>query len=125
MTQSNDLQANSLSWKASRELESFREELEKQFREEKTKLDAKKEQLRVRLDEMAENTLQKVASEWEAYEKLCESESRAFRGNLEKVLGEAVDDAFIEKVSDEVAQRLLKRILRSEDSPKDGEGIKS
>jgi phytoene dehydrogenase-like protein len=114
MTQSSDLREGPLSWKADRELEALREELEKEFRDEKLKLDGKKEQLHRKLDEMAENTLRQVEEEWRTYEEQVRSESVQFRESLERALREAVDSAFVERAAEEAALKLVNHILQPE-----------
>ncbi len=112
MTQSNNLREGPLSWKAEQELEALREELEKEFREEKIKLDGKKEELRRKLDEMAENTLRQVEAEWRAYEDQIGRESAQFRESLERALREAMDSAFVERAAEEAARRIVNHILQ-------------
>ncbi|MGC9371969.1 MAG: hypothetical protein ACP5DY_01470 [Thermovirgaceae bacterium] len=114
MTQSNDLREGPLSWKADQELEALREELEKEFRDEKIKLDGKKEELRRKLDEMAENTLRQVEEEWRTYEDQVRRESAQFRESLERALRDAVDSAFVERSAEEAARKLVKHILQPE-----------
>ncbi|MGC9489857.1 MAG: hypothetical protein ACP5CD_01340 [Thermovirgaceae bacterium] len=114
MTQSSELRESLLSWKAEQDLEVLREELEKEFRNEKLKLDEKREQLRRKLDEMAENTLRQVEEEWRVYEDQIRRESAQFRESLERALGEAIDSAFVERVAEEAAQKLVNRILQPE-----------
>jgi len=112
MAQSNDLQEGSLSWKAEQELKALREELEKEFRDEKRELDAKKDQLLRKLDEMAENTLRQVEEEWRTYEDQVRRESAQFRESLERTLHETVDSAFVERSAEEAARKLVDHILK-------------
>jgi gas vesicle protein len=114
MTQSSKLPESPLPWKADQELEVLREELEKEFRDEKLKLDEKKVQLRRKLDEMAENTLRQVEEEWRIYEDQVRRESAQFRESLERALKEAVDSAFVERVAEEAARKLVNHILQLE-----------
>ncbi len=114
MAQSNDLREGPLSWKADQELKALREELEKEFRDEKIQLDAKKEQLLQKLDEMAENTLRQVEEEWRTYDEQVRRESAQFRESLERALREAVDSAFVERSAEEAASKLVNHILKPE-----------
>lgn len=127
MTRSNDFRDATppLSWKATKELEALREELEERFRREKFELDGKRDDMRRKLKEMAANTVRQVEEEWQTYETQREKESEQFRKRLETVLREAVDAAFVNKAADEAARILLKRILQAEKSGKHNGEIQS
>jgi hypothetical protein len=63
---------------------------------------------------MAENTLRQVEEEWRIYEDQVRRESAQFRESLERALREAVDSAFVERVAEEAARKLVNRILQPE-----------